>query len=488
MSEQVPIVETSDGGRPAVRIVHLGLGAFHRAHQAWYTHLANELTDRPEERWGIAAFTGRSPDAADALNAQDDVYTLIERGGETDSAMRIDSIVEAHDGADGEAWRRLLADADVAVLTLTITEAGYRLGVDGGLDWADPAVQGDLAFLRRDGDAGGDGPTGAAVSAAGSAAVTAPGRIVDGLRARRGAGSGPIAVVSCDNLDDNGGLVRSVVLDLATRLDDGRLDTGLADWITANVSFVSTMVDRITPATTPADAATAERLTGIADAVPVVCEPFSEWVLAGEFPAGRPAWERAGATFVEDIAPAERRKLWLLNAGHSLLAYRGLLAGHRTIAEAMEDDDCRDALESLWSDAGEVLDLDPAALEAAVQALRSRFTNARIEHRLAQIAGGGSQKLRVRIADVIRARLDAGRSAGDAHCDVIADWIAHLDGPDVSDPGAAPLIEALGGLDPADDRARAEAAVRFLAPELADLPGVIEPITNRLGRTVQRTM
>ncbi|MFZ4896001.1 mannitol dehydrogenase family protein [Plantibacter sp. Mn2098] len=461
--------------RAPVRIVHLGLGAFHRAHQAWYTHLANELTDRREERWGIAAFTGRSPAAAVALNAQDDVYTLIERGADTDGATRIESIVEAHDGADGETWRRLLADARVAVLTLTVTEAGYRLGADGGLDWSDADVQRDLVYLTPGGDSGPGG--------GGAAAVTAPGRIVDGLLARRAAGSGAIAVVSCDNLDDNGGLIRHVVLDLA-----GRVDTGLAEWITANTSFVSTMVDRITPATTPADAATAERLTGIPDAVPVVCEPFSEWVLAGDFPAGRPAWESVGARFVDDIAPAERRKLWLLNAGHSLLAYRGLLAGHRTIAEAMEDADCLAALKSLWSDVGDVLDLDRSGLDAALASLRTRFTNARIEHRLVQIAGGGSQKLRVRIIDVIRARLDAGLPAGDAHCGVIADWIAHLDGTDVTDQGAAPLIEALGRFDRGDDQDRAAAAVRFLAPDLADLPGVIDPIVNRLKHTVQHTV
>ena len=271
--------------------MHLGLGAFHRAHQAWYT-------DRADAGWGIAAFTGRSPTAAEALAAQDGLYVLVERAADGDTATVVQSIVQAHDGGDELAWRAAVADPAVTVLTLTVTEAGYAASATD-----------DVAALRS-----------------GGGALTAPGRLVDGLRARRDAGVGPLAVVSCDNLPANGAVTERVVRGVA-RL----VDPGLDDWIARNVSFVSTMVDRITPATTDDDRAVARALTGFADAVPVVTEPFSEWVLSGDFPAGRPPWERVGARFVADVEPYEQRKLWLLNAGHSLLAYRGRLLGHDTV-------------------------------------------------------------------------------------------------------------------------------------------------------------
>jgi fructuronate reductase len=436
-----------------VRIVHLGLGAFHRAHQAWYTQLANGESGGSAsggEGWGIAAFTGRSPHAAEVLAAQDAVYTLIVRGPESDTATLIQSLTVVADGADADRWRAAVADPAVAVVTLTVTEAGYRPGAS--------ALDADLAALRD-----------------GGAAVTAPGRLVDGLRARRAARSPGIAIVSCDNLPLNGAVTREVVLALAARLD-----TGLADWIGAGVSFVSTMVDRITPATTDADRATAERLTGFADAAPVVAEPFSEWVLSGEFPGGRPAWDAVGARFVADIEPFERRKLWLLNAGHSLLAYLGLLRGHTTIAEAMADTACADALEVLWSEARTELPFDDDAVDAALAALRDRFTNARIEHRLAQIASDGSQKLGPRILDPLRSRLDAGRAPGVAQAGVIAAWILHLLGGAYRDPGAEALAARLGQVSD-DDAALATEAVHALAPGVTGLEPVTALIRDQLG-------
>jgi fructuronate reductase len=426
--------------RHPVRIAHLGLGAFHRAHQAWYTQRANDLGS---EGWGIEAFTGRSADAALALSAQDCIYTLIERGASGDSGALIESISAASDGADVFRWRRALADPAVAVVTLTITEAGYRLGADGALDDSDPEVVADVVSLRS-----------------GEGCVTAPGRLVDGLRARRSAGAGAIAVVSCDNLPDNGSLVRGAVLALAREVDPS-----LADWIADTVSFVSTMVDRITPATTPADVAEARTLTGVEDAVPVVTEPFSEWVLSGDFPAGRPAWDRVGARFVPDIAPFEQRKLWLLNAGHSLLAYRGMLLGHGTVAGAMLDDDCRAELELLWAEAGPVLPFDDGELDEALDALRARFGNARIEHRLQQIGTGGSLKLGPRIIDPIRRRLAAGLPVGPAQARVLATWAVHLTTSDRRDPATDALAAGLVGAPP--ERAAA-AVLDFLAPDLRD--------------------
>ncbi|WP_456847050.1 mannitol dehydrogenase family protein, partial [Cellulomonas sp. P5_C6] len=289
-------------------------------------------------------------------------------------------------------------------------------------------------------------------------AVTAPGRLVDGLRARRAAGAGPIAVVSCDNLPDNGAVLRRVTLDLAVAVDPD-----LARWIEQNVSFVSTMVDRITPATTDTDRATVRVLTGRDDRAPVVTEPFSEWVLQGAFPAGRPAWELAGARFVDDLEPDERRKLWLLNAGHSLLAYEGLARGRATVAEAFADPVCRAQLELLWQEAADVL---PAPVEDYLAALRDRFANARIEHRLAQIARDGSQKLPVRVLAVVQARAAAGLPVGRAGAGVVAAWITHLDVVDVavSDAGAVALAARLHGQ---GSVARARLALASLAPRLA---------------------
>ena len=166
------------------------------------------------------------------------------------------------------------------------------------------------------------------------------------LAARRAAGAGPLAVVCCDNLSNNGTVARNAVAGFA-----GAWDAGLAAWIDANISFVSTSVDRITPRTTDADLAAVEAACGYRDNSPVVAEPFSNWVLSGDFPAGRPRWEDAGAVFVADIEPYENRKLWLLNGAHSLLAYAGQLRGHTTVAQALADPLCLQAVESFWDEA-----------------------------------------------------------------------------------------------------------------------------------------
>ena len=446
--------------RHPVRIVHLGLGAFHRAHQAWYTQRANRDAEASgTSGWGIVAFTGRSPHAASVLAAQDAVYTLIERGPHADTAERIESLSEVADGGDTARWRAAVSDPAVAVITLTVTEAGYRPPV------AD--LDADRVALRD----GGPGRT-------------APGRLADGLRARRDAGAGGLAVVSCDNLPDNGRVAREAVVGLAADVDPA-----LARWIEDEVSFVSTMVDRITPATTDADREAAERLTGFTDAAPVVTEPFSEWVLSGDFPAGRPEWESAGAKFVDDIEPFERRKLWLLNAGHSLLAYLGLLRGHGTIAEAMDDHACVDALEEIWAEARIELPFDDEQVDATLAALRERFRNARIEHRLAQIASDGSQKLGPRILDPIRARLASGRGPGRAEAATIAAWILHVLGGDQRDAAATRLAGHLQGIRDGGpdtdgggglDAALTAATLDAIAPDLAGDPAVQDAVRHQL--------
>jgi fructuronate reductase len=436
-----------------IRIVHLGLGAFHRAHQAWYTERANANAGTGD-RWGIAAFTGRSPRAAEALAAQDGLYTLITRAPDGDSAEVMTAIVEARDGADAHRWRELLAAPTTAVVTLTVTEAGYRRGQDGTLDLADPDVAADIQRLLARED---------------SAALTVPGRLVDGLRARREVGGRGIAVISCDNVAHNGEVTKQTLLALANAID-----TDLSEWIRAKVSFVSTMVDRITPGTTADDVAEAAELTGYADSAPVATEPFSEWVLAGAFPAGRPAWEAAGARFVADVAPYEQRKLCLLNAGHSLLAYTGLPRGHETIAEAMEDPGCVHLLELLWADARAVLPSAALDIDAYLDALRCRFTNPRIRHQLKQIAADGSVKLPMRAFPVIRKRLAEGKDIGSGEVALVAAWILHLSTPgsDVNDGGADRLVAGLGMSPEAD----AELTLSVLAPDLAGNAGVVSAI------------
>ena len=410
-------------GRPAapVRIVHLGVGNFFRAHQAWYTEHADDA-----DQWGIAAFTGHSRRTADELAAQDCLYTLLVRHESESLPEVIGSVSAVHVGSDLAALVHHLASPDVGVVTLTVTEAGYCRGEDGGLDLESPAVQADVAALR----AGGPDALG-----------TVPGRLVAGLSARRDAGAGPLAVVSCDNVPHNGAMTQRVVTELARQVDPD-----LAGWIEADVSFVTTMVDRITPRATDADLADARALTGVEDAALVVTEPFTEWVLAGDFPAGRPVWETAGARFVSDVKPFETRKLWLLNGAHSTMAYAGSIVGHETVAEAISDPEVFGWVEDWWDCAAQYLTLPAEEVAAYRQALFDRFANPNIRHLLAQIAADGSQKVPIRALPVLRAaRADGQLPSGATR--FVAAWIAHLrgNGAPVNDVDGAALTALARG-------------------------------------------
>jgi fructuronate reductase len=390
--------------RPAapVRLVHLGLGNFHRAHQAWYTEHAPDAED-----WGYASFTGRRVKPAEALTAQDGLYTLITRAPDGDRFEVIGSLSRVHAGTDHGAWLHYLAAPEVGAVTITVTEAGYLRGPDGGLDRDRDDVQADVAALRVDPEA---------------VVLTTPARLAAGCAARRRTDAGPLALVSCDNLLGNGALAARVVRDLAEMLDPG-----LAAWIEQSVSVVSTEVDRITPRPSPDDQRTLLQRTGVDDCCPVATEPFSEWVLSGAFPAGRPRWEDAGATLTDDVTPYEHRKLWLLNGGHSLLAYTGGLRGHQTVAEAVGDGICRGWLEQWWDEASGYLD-QPADVVAGYRTrLLDRFANPRMHHRLEQIATDGSQKLPVRILPVLRQERAAGRMPQGAAL-VLAGWVGYLRG------------------------------------------------------------
>lgn len=403
------LTRTKDTPTPPIRLVHLGLGAFHRAHQVWYTQQSEQDPDNP--RWGYASFTGRSPRMANILGDQDGLFTLVTRSGAGDDYELITSLVEPAYAANTTRLVDLLSDPQIAVVTLTVTEAGYHLRDDGSLDVDSPDVQADAATLQEAvGDPFGfDRPL-----------VTAAGKLVLGLAARRLRDAGPVAVMSCDNVADNGRLTQASVIGLARELNPG-----LAEWIDREVSFPSTSIDRITPATDEQLAADVEKQTGHIDAAPVVTEPFASWVIAGEFPAGRPEWERAGVEFVDDIEDFERRKLWLLNGSHSLMAYYGQLRGHDTVAEAIGDEQVRARVEALWDEAERHLTAPELKVPEYRASLIERFENPRIRHNLAQIAVDGGTKQRMRAVPIMKAELAAGRT-GDAAAFSIAGWIAFL--------------------------------------------------------------
>ncbi|MGH3413955.1 MAG: mannitol dehydrogenase family protein [Marmoricola sp.] len=452
-----PRLARSSGAGPArrpVRIAHLGLGSFSRAHLAWYTEHAPDSDD-----WGIAAFTGRRPDLADALAPQDGLYTLVVRGAEADSFEVVSSLSAVHAAAEHAAWLGRARSPGLAVVTLTVTEAGYRRAGDGSLDLGDPEVARDVEALRHD-------PT--------APVTTVPARLLGGLLARHRAGREPVAVVPCDNLPDNGGVAARVVRDAARAVDPAHLPV-----VGQMASFVTTMVDRITPEATAADADLVARATGRSDAAPVVTESFSEWVISGRFPVGRPAWDRAGALVVDDVVPFEQRKLWLLNGAHSLLAYAGSVRGHLTVADAIADPVCRTWVEDWWDEAGRYLPLPADTVTSYRQALAERFSNRRIRHLLAQIAVDGSQKLPVRVLPALRAARADDRPAT-ASARVLAAWVCHLRGR------GAPVQDARA------DAARAAAAgtvaeavrgvLALLDPELAADPGLRDTMAAEVSR------
>jgi fructuronate reductase len=398
------------GPAAPVRVVHLGLGGFHRAHQAWYTAY--------DPDWGIAAYSFTSTAVPEALAAQDGLFTLVTRGAGPPEAELITSLSRAHPGADTERWLTDLASPEVAVLTLTVTEAAYQVPEPGH----------DAALNR----------------------------IVAGLRRRRRDSGAPLAIVPCDNVPDNGAVLRRALLETAERTDPQ-----LASWIEGSVAVASTVVDRITPATTQSDVDTARQLTGFADAAPAVTEPFTEWLLAGDFPLGRPAWERGGAQFAADadeLAQYQQRKLWLLNGSHSLLAYAGLARQRDTVDEAIADPALSELVESWWDVAAAHSQLPAEHLDQYRQHLRSRYANPSIRHHLRQIGKDGSQKIPARILPVLRAERERGRLPRAAVA-VLAAWIRYLQREPVHDPRAdeftalatsdSPVRGVLRGLDPA---------------------------------------
>jgi fructuronate reductase len=391
--------------RPPARIVHLGLGAFHRAHQAWYTARAADAGV-----WGIHAFTGRSPELADQLAAQDGLYTLITRDAVADRMEIVDSIVRVGTAADARAFAAAVADRATEIVTLTITEPAYGVDQGGNLD---DRTRADIAAIRR-----------------GAAPATAIGRLAAGVLLRRQVHGHPLAILSCDNLPSNGLVLRralSAVIDA--------VDAAATPWLAENATFPSSSVDRITPHTDAGESARVERVAGWIDAVPVVTEQFSDWVIAGDFVAGRPAWETAGARFVADVEPWERRKLWLLNGAHTILAAVGLRRGHTTVAEAVADPAILGIVKGFWDEASR--HLPGLQVEQYRADLLQRFANPRIAHRLDQIHAHSETKARLRLVPVALAERAAGRGASGT-ASAIACWIASQHATDT-----APLLHRL---------------------------------------------
>ncbi|WP_237173818.1 mannitol dehydrogenase family protein [Paracandidimonas lactea] len=408
--------------RVQASVVHLGSGAFHRAHQAYYTDAVLRSGDLA---WGIVGASLMSADKKLALQPQDGLYTLSEIDGGGEALRVIGSIVGLYGGrGDLLALLARMADAATRIVSLTVTEKGYHLDPSSGLlQLTAPDVAADLA--RPD------------------APETILGLVVEALRRRRAAGVAPFTVLSCDNLPQNGTRARAAVLAYAWQRDEA-----LARWIEAEVPFPCTMVDRITPATTDADRARIEGLLGMHDAWPIVTEPFSQWVIEDRFAMGRPDWTVGGAVFSDDIEAWEAMKLRCLNGAHSTLAYLACLSGCETVADAMVEPMIVDAIDALWREVCAVTQA-PRGLDATayVQSLKRRFGNPALRHRTAQIAMDGSQKLPQRLLAPLRDRIAQGLDSP-ALVTALAAWMLYVSGvaqgrlrTTLEDPLSARLLE-----------------------------------------------
>lgn len=365
-----------------IGIVHIGLGAFHRAHQAVMTDdaLAHDGGD-----WRIAAVSLRSKEIATKLNAQNGLYTLLERGAT--STARVIAAIDHVIAADPEATLAMLSNPAIRVVTLTVTEAGYGIDREKRLpDMNNSIVLGDLAKP--------------------ASPVGVLGLLVASLCQRRESGVEPFTVLSCDNLPENGALVHDGVIGFAkTAYGDE-----VALWIEKNVVFPCSMVDRITPASTSNTYADATRLTGCDDKAATETEPFSQWIIEDHFPTGRPGWEAGGAIFVDDVTPYERMKLMMLNGSHSMLAYSGFLTGKSYVKDVMNDEHLSLLVQRhLKAAAALMAPLPGVDYNEYASALIDRFTNPSIAHQTFQIAGDGTQKLPQRIFQPALEALDANK-------------------------------------------------------------------------------
>ena len=436
-----------DVGQVTPGIVHLGLGGFHRAHMARYTH---ELMERRADAlaYGIVGAGLRPADRAmmDSLEPQDGLYCLVERSGESEAVSVIGSLAGlAYAGESSSALLDAIADPRTRIVSLTVTENGYCLNpATKVLDPEHPLIRRDLADPARP--------------------ASAVGVVVEALRRRRAAGTAPFTALCCDNIQHNGTVLRDAVLALA-----GLRDPALAAWIADAVAFPSTMVDRITPVTAPGDLAHLADRYGVRDRWPVVCETFTQWIIEDRFPAGRPAWEEVGAQFVGDVAPYEAMKLRLLNGSHLAVAGLGRLLGMTYIHETMRSP-LREYMAALMDrETGPTLpDVPGIDLADYKRTLIERFANPAIQDTVERVNTDAPLNV---LLDPIRARLADGGGIGLLAL-ALAAWMRRVRGEDergqpieLRHPLAALLREraVAGGPDP--------------APLLA-----IEPLFGELGR------
>ncbi|MBY6006018.1 mannitol dehydrogenase family protein [Salipiger bermudensis] len=391
-----------DPAAHGVGIVHLGLGAFHKAHQAALTDLALAASGGD---WRILGVSLRSPRASEELHPQNGLYTLIEKGAEGTKARVIGAIADAVCSAgDSDPVLATMAGEATRIVSLTVTEKAYGLDrAARGCDPSHPAVAADLA--------------------APAAPQGVLGLLTEALRRRREAGLAPFTVLCCDNLPENGVLLRGAVVDFARRLDPA-----LSDWIAAEVAFPSTMVDRITPAATEATRAEAATRLGCEDLAAVETERFFQWVIEDNFPLGRPDWEAAGVIFTSDVSAFEAMKLRMLNGSHSMLAYAGFHAGDTYVRDVMADAPLAALVRRHLAAAAATLPpIEGIDTGGYAEALLRRFENPAIAHATFQIAMDGSEKMPQRIFSAIP---DARRGGVPlrAFAFATAAWLRHVSG------------------------------------------------------------
>lgn len=441
-------------------IVHIGIGAFHRGHMAVY--IDDMLATDPS--WGIVGASVRRPDTKAALAPQDYLYSVTARDAEGAQTRVVGSVIDILDASqDTQPLITRMADPAIRIFSLTVTEKGYcHDPASGHLLAHHPDIIHDLSHPNQP--------------------RSVPGIIVAALERRRAHGRPGVTVLSCDNLQGNGQIARRTVLEFA------RLwNASLADWIEANVSFPSTMVDRIVPALSASDKDDVGEILGFEDAWPVITEPFSQWVVEDDFAAGRPDLASAGVQLVADVEPFELMKLRMLNGSHSTIAYLGQLAGYDFVSTSVENDTIRSLLFALMSqEVIPTLDVPGIDLEDYRDRLLKRFSNPALQHRCAQIAMDGSQKLPQRILMPIRERLANGQSI-ELLCLTLAGWIAYLartarNEETLSDPLAERLQQAVrGSTDIASLVAAIFSITEIFGEDLADVALVREPVERHVA-------
>jgi mannitol 2-dehydrogenase len=403
-----------DRSHASVGIVHIGMGNFHRSHQAMY--LDRLMNTGSSLDWGVCGVGTLPQDAAvrDVMLSQDCLYTLVLRHSEGPPEARvIGSVLEyllAPD--DPNAVIARLEDPAVRIATLTVTEGGYlKQPSDGAFDAGHPDVVHDARHRERP--------------------RTAFAILVEALRRRRGAAVPPFTVLSCDNLQGNGGNARQAVTGFADLVEPE-----LAGWIRQEVAFPNCMVDRITPVTTDSDRDALLAGFGVVDAWPVPAEPFTQWIVEDDFPAGRPSLEQVGVQFVRDVGPYELMKLRLLNASHQAIAWFGGLLGETLVHEAMRREDLRAyLLAHMEREALPTLEPVPGVdLDSYVNTLIERFGNPRMRDTLLRLATDGSHRMAVFVLPIIRANLEAGRSV-ELGAAMVAAWARYWE---LTGTGAVP--------------------------------------------------